>query len=162
MGADEHEENCAGYHRAGADLPAYRVVVLQARIAGAFGAMAAVRTRLAAVLRALATDAGARRKLPAEYPERAACMPSPARVEVDGRRFEAGHVLPPGGAILFTAQQPSTGDARRRSGGRTFHRLNFLLASPEGNGSNRRAADWKAGRMKTPDLDNKGVHPAAR
>jgi hypothetical protein len=99
-------------------------------------------------------DAGAKAQLPAEYPERAAFVVS-GEVEVDGRAFTAGQMLvfAPGDDVVFEAK---TAAVVMLLGGEPigprFIEWNFV--------SSRQArideakADWRAGRMKLPDLDH--------
>jgi redox-sensitive bicupin YhaK (pirin superfamily) len=157
-----HEETAPAFaHHAGADLPTYQGEGLWARlIAGsAFGAKAAVKIHSPLFYVHWQLDAGAKAELPAEYPERAAYVVTGA-VEVDGHRYEAGQMLifKPGGAILFTALQPST--VMLLGGepvGERFIDWNFVASSKAR--LEQAKADWKAGRMKLPDLDNKEFIP---
>jgi redox-sensitive bicupin YhaK (pirin superfamily) len=98
--------------------------------------------------------AGAKASLPAEYSERAVYVASGA-VEIDGVRVEAGNmaVLRTGGAATIAA----LGDAVLMAlGGEPvgprFIDWNFVSSSKERIDQAR--ADWAAGRMKLPDLDN--------
>ena len=102
---------------------------------------------------------GARAQLPAEYPERAAYVAS-GTVEADGQRFSAGKmiVFAPGAPVLFTADAPAVlmllgGEAL----GERFLEWNFVSASRER--IQQAKADWRAGRMKLPDLDNQEFIP---
>ena len=92
--------------------------------------------------------------LPAEYPERAVYVAS-GEVEVDGQRVAAGAmaVLAPNQAVTITA----LGDAvvMALGGdpvGPRYIDWNFVSSSVERIEQARE--DWKAGRMKLPDLDN--------
>ena len=98
--------------------------------------------------------AGARVSLPAEYSERAVYV---ARGEVDvaGQRIEPGAmaVLTPGKAVTIAAQ----GDAvvmalGGEPVGPRYIDWNFVSSSKERIEQAR--ADWAAGRMKLPDLDD--------
>lgn len=157
-----HEETAPAFaHHVGADLPIYQGHGLWARlIAGeAFGAKAAVKTHSPLFYVHWQLDAGAKAELPAEYPERAAYVVTGA-VEVDGHRYDAGQMLifKPGGAVLFTALQPST--VMLLGGepvGERFIDWNFVASSKQR--LEQAKADWKAGRMKLPDLDNKEFIP---
>ena len=158
----EHEETAPAFaHHAGDDLPTYQGEGLWARlIAGsAFGAKAAVKIHSPLFYVHWQLDAGAKAELPAEYPERAAYVATGA-VEVEGRRYDAGQMLvfKPGGAVLFTALQPST--VMLLGGepvGERFIDWNFVASSKQR--LEQAKADWKAGRMKLPDLDNKEFIP---
>ena len=98
--------------------------------------------------------AGARASLPAEYPERAVYVAG-GEVEVDGERIEPGSmaVLAPGRSATIAA----LGDAvvmalGGEPVGPRYIDWNFVSSSPERLDQAR--ADWAAGRMKLPDLDN--------
>jgi hypothetical protein len=137
---EEEEIEPAFYHHPAEDLPTYEGEGLWARlIAGA--------------------AFGARAQLPAEYPERAAYVAS-GTVEADGQRFSAGKmiVFAPGAPVLFTADAPAVlmllgGEAL----GERFLEWNFVSASRER--IQQAKADWRAGRMKLPDLDNQEFIP---
>src|SRR5690606_7741063 len=99
-------------------------------------------------------SAGARASLPAEYPERAVYVAS-GEVEIGGQRVEAGSmaVLVPGDAVTILA----VGDAVLMAlGGEPvgprYIDWNFVSSSKERIDQAR--ADWAAGRMKLPDLDD--------
>ena len=143
-------------HHEGDELPAYESGGLKARlVAGrAFGAEAKVPvfSPLFYVHWELApgTEAG----LPAEYPERAAYV-AKGSVEADGQRLHAGQmaVFAPGDTIAFTALEPST--VMLLGGepvGERFIEWNFVSSSKER--IEQAKADWRAGRMKLPDLDH--------
>ncbi|MBN8728347.1 MAG: pirin family protein [Xanthomonadales bacterium] len=97
---------------------------------------------------------GARAVLPAEYPERAAYV-ARGRVGIDGKEIGAGEmvVLAAGRAVQFEAIEPS---AVMLLGGEPvgprFIEWNFVSSSRER--IEQAKADWRAGRMKLPDLDN--------
>ena len=98
--------------------------------------------------------AGARVSLPAECSERAAYVAS-GDVEVDGQRVEAGSmaVLSAGKAVTIAA----LGDAvvmalGGEPVGPRYIEWNFVSSSSERIEQAR--ADWAAGRMKLPDLDD--------
>ena len=98
--------------------------------------------------------AGASAELPAEYPERAAYVVA-GSVEVDGRVFGAGRMLvfAAGLTVPFTAVTPATvmllgGEPL----GPRFIEWNFVSSSRER--IEQAKADWRAGRMKLPDLDS--------
>jgi redox-sensitive bicupin YhaK (pirin superfamily) len=102
---------------------------------------------------------GARVSLPAEYPERAVYV-ARGEVEIDGERIESGNmaVLTPGKSATITAR----GDAVVMAlGGEPVGPRhidwNFVSSSPERLDQAR--ADWAAGRMKLPDLDNEEFIP---
>jgi len=158
--ADE-ETDPAFHHHGPEDQPTHEGDGLWARlVAGAaFGAKAAVKTHSPLFYVHWRLNAGARAQLPAEYPERAAYVVS-GSVEVDGRTFEAGQMLvfEPGQPVLFTGVTAATvmllgGEPL----GERFIEWNFVSSSRER--IEQAKADWRAGRMKLPDLDNQEFIP---
>ncbi len=98
--------------------------------------------------------AGARVSLPPEYPERAVYVAS-GEVDVDGQRIEAGSmaVLAPGVAACITAQRDAVVMALGGEPvGPRYVDWNFVSSSKERIEQAR--ADWAAGRMTLPDLDD--------
>jgi len=98
--------------------------------------------------------AGAITQLPADYSERAAYVAA-GSVEVDGRRFGQGKMLifTPGQSVSISAAERSVvmllgGE----SVGERFIEWNFVSSSKER--IQQAKADWRAGRMKLPDLDH--------
>ncbi|HEX4025947.1 MAG TPA: pirin family protein [Steroidobacteraceae bacterium] len=98
--------------------------------------------------------AGATAALPADYSERAAYVAT-GSVEVDGRRFDAGKMLvfAPGQTVQLTAAQSAIvmllgGEPL----GERFIEWNFVSSSKERIAQAK--ADWRASRMKLPDLDH--------
>ena len=98
--------------------------------------------------------AGAQAALPPEYSERAVYVAS-GQVEIAGQRVEAGSmaVLAPGKTVTVKA----LGDAvvmalGGEPVGPRYIDWNFVSSSKERIEQAR--ADWAAGRMKLPDLDN--------
>ncbi|HEY1447078.1 MAG TPA: pirin family protein [Caulobacteraceae bacterium] len=154
--AELEETDPAFAHHGPEDLPTYEGGGLWARlIAGeAFGVKAAVKTHSPMFYVHWRLDAGAKAQLPAEYPERAAFV-TEGTVEVDGRSFGAGEmiVFEPGQPVLFEA----TTDAvvmllGGESLGPRFIEWNFVSSSKER--IDQAKSDWRAGRMKLPDLDH--------
>jgi hypothetical protein len=153
----ETEETEPGFsHHAAGDLPTHDSEGLWARlVAGsAFGARAPARTFSPLFYVHWRLASGARAQLPAEYPERAAYV-AVGSVEVDGRRFVEGQmlVLVPGKPVLFTALEPSVlmllgGEPI----GERFIEWNFVSSSKER--IEEAKTDWRAGRMKLPQLDD--------
>jgi redox-sensitive bicupin YhaK (pirin superfamily) len=150
------ESEPAFAHHGAADLPTYEEGGLWARlIAGeAFGAKAKVRTSSPMFYAHWRLAAGVRAQLPAEYPERAAYVAA-GSVEVNGQRFGQGQMLvfTAGRPILFTTVEPAIvmllgGEPL----GERFIEWNFVSSSKERIETAK--ADWRAGRMKLPDLDN--------
>jgi redox-sensitive bicupin YhaK (pirin superfamily) len=144
-------------HHGPEDLPTYESSDgLWARlIAGeAFGAKAAVKTHSPMFYVHWRLKAGARAQLGAEYPERAAFV-AVGSVEVDGRAYVQGQMLifAPGQPVLFTALADA--EIMLLGGepiGERFLEWNFVSSSKER--IEQAKADWRAGRMKLPDLDH--------
>jgi redox-sensitive bicupin YhaK (pirin superfamily) len=153
----EDEESAPAFaHHAGADLPSYEGQGLSARlIAGeAFGAKAAVKTHSPLFYVHWQLQPGAKADLPAEYPERAAYIVT-GSVEVKGRTYEAGRMLvfAAGAPVTFTGVTEATimllgGEPV----GERYIEWNFVSSSKAR--IEQAKADWRAGRMKLPDLDN--------
>ena len=149
------------HHEAG-DLPTYESPDgLWARlIAGkAFGAEAAVTTHSPMFYVHWALKAGAKAQLPAEYPERAAYV-AQGVVEVEGRQVNAGQMLvfASGQPVLFTAVTDAI--VMLLGGepvGDRFIEWNFVSSSKER--LEQAKADWRAGRMKLPDADDREFIP---
>jgi hypothetical protein len=97
--------------------------------------------------------------MPAEYPERAAYVVS-GSVEVDGRTYVEGQMLVflPGQPVMFTAL--SAGQLMLLGGQPVGERLiewNFVSSSKDR--IEQAKSDWRAGRLKLPDLDDKEFIP---
>jgi redox-sensitive bicupin YhaK (pirin superfamily) len=143
-------------HHAGADLPAYESGGLKARlIAGeAFGAKASVKTHSPMFYVHWELAAGAQAVLAAEYPERAAYVAA-GSVEAAGARHTHGDMLvfSPGKPVRFTALEPSI--VMLLGGepvGERYIEWNFVSSSKER--IEQAKADWRAGRMRLPVLDD--------
>jgi redox-sensitive bicupin YhaK (pirin superfamily) len=124
-------------------------------IAGeAFGAKAKIKTHSPMFYVHWALTPGARIQLPANVPERALYVASGA-VEVDGQRLDAGRmaVFARGQPAIARAVQPSIvmGLGGEPIGTR-YIEWNFVSSSKER--IEQAKADWRAGRMKLPDLDH--------
>jgi redox-sensitive bicupin YhaK (pirin superfamily) len=159
--AEEEESAPAFFHHTGADLPAYEGDGLSARlIAGeAFGAKAKVKTHSPMFYVHWQMKAGAKAELPAEYTERAAYIVA-GEIEVEGQRLGMGQmpVFAAGGAIAFNALTSATvmllgGEPL----GQRFIEWNFVSSRKER--IEQAKADWRAGRMKLPDRDNREFIP---
>lgn len=144
------------HHEGNEELPFYEGGGMSARlVAGkAFGAEAKVPVFSPLFYVHWELAAGARAALPAEYPERAAYV-ARGSVEADGRTLRTGQmaVFQPGETIAFTALEPST--VMLLGGepvGPRFIDWNFVSSSKER--IDQAKADWRAGRMKLPDLDH--------
>lgn len=99
-------------------------------------------------------QAGSSVKLPVMYSERAAYVAS-GSVEADGRRFEAGQMLifkPGEDAVVKALTQATLMGLGGEPVGQRFIEWNFV-ASTQAR-IEQAKADWKAGRMKLPDLDS--------
>jgi redox-sensitive bicupin YhaK (pirin superfamily) len=150
------ESDPAFFHHGPEDLPTHQEGGLWARliVGEAFGAKSKVKTHSPMFYVHWVLQPGAVAQLPAEYPERAAYVVSGA-VEVAGRSFTAGQMLvfTPGEPVLFTAL---TAAVVMLLGGATlgerFIEWNFVASSQAR--IEQAKADWRAGRMKLPDLDN--------
>lgn len=158
VGLPLEEEECAPafFHHGPADLPTYESEGLWARlVAGeAFGAKAKVKTHSPLFYVHWELKPGAKALLSAEYTERAAYIAA-GSVEVEGRTFNAGQMLvfAPGHAVTFMAHLPAIvillgGEPI----GPRFIEWNFVSSSKER--IEQAKADWRARRMKLPDLDN--------
>lgn len=144
------------HHEGNEELPFYEGGGMSARlVAGkAFGAEAKVPVFSPLFYVHWELAAGATAALPAEYPERAAYV-AKGSVEVDGRAIHTGQmaVFKPGDTIAFKALEPST--VMLLGGepvGPRFIDWNFVSSSKER--IDQAKADWRAGRMKLPDLDD--------
>ncbi len=155
--ADREETDPAFSHHEGAtELPTWEEGGLKARlVAGtAFGARAAVPVFSPLFYVHWQMAAGTTAALPAEYPERAAYI-ARGEVEVDGEVFGEHRmvVFAPGGAVRFRAVTDAT--VMLLGGepvGQRFIEWNFVSSSKER--LEQAKADWRAGRMKLPDLDH--------
>jgi redox-sensitive bicupin YhaK (pirin superfamily) len=154
---DGEEETTPEFsHHAAEDLPIHRDggVWLRVLAGEAFGLRAAVTTHSPLFYVHVALEAGARIALPREYPERAAYLVSGA-IEIDGQAIAATQmaVVAADAQAQVTATAPSTlmmlGGAPV---GERFIEWNFVSSSRERIAQAK--ADWRAGRMKLPDLDN--------
>ena len=153
---EDEEIEPAFTHHGPEDLPTYEGGGMWARlIAGeAFGAKAKVKIHSPMFYAHWRLDAGATAQLPAEYSERAAFVVS-GEVEVEGRAFHASQMLvfAPGQPVLFKANSPAV--VMLLGGepiGERFIEWNFVSSSKDR--IQQAKADWRAGRMKLPDLDS--------
>ena len=160
----EAEETAPAFaHHAGDDLPTYQDGGLWARlIAGkAFGAEAKVKTHSPMFYVHWALEAGATAALPAEYSQRAAYV-AQGIVEIDGQQLHAGQmaILQPGMSVPVTAV--SAAIVMLLGGepvGERFIEWNFVASSKARIAQAK--ADWRAGRMKLPDADDREFIPLA-
>ena len=152
----EDEETDPGFsHHDGADLPQWQEAGVSGRlIAGsAYGLTAAARTHSPLFYVHLDMQAGASAEIPPGFTERALYVAA-GSIEMDGATYAAGQMLVvTAAASRFTATEPSTimllgGEPI----GERYLYWNFVSSSPER--LEQAKADWRAGRMKLPDLDN--------
>ncbi|HZO21800.1 MAG TPA: pirin family protein [Steroidobacteraceae bacterium] len=160
-GHDE-ETDPAFSHHSRDELPVLEAGGVWMRlIAGrAYGVSSPVRTHSPLFYAHCAMKEGSRVQLPPEYSERAAYIAHGA-VEVDRRRYTAGQMLVFSGAhapASLTALGPAI--VMTLGGeplGERFIEWNFVSSSLER--IEQAKADWRAGRMKLPDLDNSEFIP---
>jgi redox-sensitive bicupin YhaK (pirin superfamily) len=151
----EETEPAFAHHDA-RDLPLLEDGPARTRlIAGeAFGVRANVKTHSPMFYAHVELGAGAKTALPDTYPERAAYVVS-GSVEAEGQSFHQGQMLvfAANAAAALKAEAHATlmllgGDAI----GPRFIEWNFVSSSKDR--IDQAKADWRAGRMKLPDLDN--------
>ena len=158
--ADEETDPAFAHHGA-EDLPTYESGGMWARlIAGeAFGAKARVKTHSPMFYVHWRLDAGAQAQLPAEYSERAAYIAA-GEVEVEGQAAHAGQM------VVFTGKDPAVITAITDAIvmliggepiGERFIEWNFVASTKDR--IEQAKADWRAGRMKLPDADDKEFIP---
>jgi redox-sensitive bicupin YhaK (pirin superfamily) len=153
----EHEETAPSFaHHGKHALPVHTDTGLTARlIAGsAYGLSSAVVTHSPLFYLHLDLAAGASTTLPANYPERAVYIAA-GEIEAHGQRFAAGQMLvfEPGEDTTLRALAPATLMALGGEPvGPRFIEWNFVSSSKQR--IDQAKADWRAGRMKLPDLDH--------
>jgi len=143
-------------HHEGADLPTHRDggVWLRLLAGEAFGLRAAVKTHSPLFYAHAVLEPGARIALPSAHAERAVYVVSGA-VETGGQRIMAMQmaIFTPGSEAVV---QATTASVLMLLGGapvgERFIEWNFVSSSIERIGQAK--ADWRAGRMKLPDLDH--------
>jgi redox-sensitive bicupin YhaK (pirin superfamily) len=154
---EDEETDPAFFHHGAGDLPTHEGGGLWTRvIAGeAFGARAKVRTHSPMFYVHCVLQPGAKAPLPAEYRERAAYVAA-GSVDLGGQRFGAGRMLvfAPDAPAALMALEPSVvmllgGEPL----GRRFIEWNFVSSSRAR--IEQAKADWRAGRMKLPDRDDR-------
>ena len=147
-------------HHAGSDLPVQeeRGMMLRVLAGETYGLRAAVRTRSPLFYVHAVLAPGTRIPLPDQYPERAVYLVS-GSIEISGRTLKPGEMALHGsGAAAVSALAPSV--VMLLGGepvGRRFIEWNFVSSSRER--LEQAKADWRAGRMKLPDADNKEFIP---
>ncbi len=153
--ADEETDPAFSHYGTG-DLPVFEEGGVRGRlVAGeAFGARAGVRTHSPLFYIHWDLAPGARVELPADGWERAVYVVA-GSVEAEGQRFDAGRmaVFAPGHPAVLTASTHSIVMAVGGEPlGQRFIDWNFVSSSKER--IEQAKADWRAGRMKLPDLDS--------
>jgi redox-sensitive bicupin YhaK (pirin superfamily) len=157
----QEEIDPAFQHAGAGDLPTWRADGVAGRmVAGeALGLKAGVSTYSPLHYMHLDMDAGARFQTPADHSENAVYVAT-GQVEVDGRTLGQGQmaVMQPGASAVLHALQPSTvmvlgGEPV----GERFIEWNFVSSSKER--IEQAKADWRAGRMKLPDMDDQEFIP---
>jgi redox-sensitive bicupin YhaK (pirin superfamily) len=154
---EEEEEREPGFwHHGSDDLPVIEEDGLWARlIAGeAMGLAARVKTHSPMFYLHCDLLPGTRLEVPGGYPERAAYV-AVGSIEAEGRTFTEGQMLifAPGATPEIRALTPATvmllgGEPL----GPRYIEWNFVSSSKER--IEEAKADWRAGRMKLPDLDH--------
>jgi redox-sensitive bicupin YhaK (pirin superfamily) len=154
---EDEETEPAFAHHGPEDLPTYESPDgLWARlIAGkAFGAEARVKTHSPMFYVHWRLKPGAKGLIPPEYPERAVFVAS-GQVDVDGRTADAGQmlILAAGDPVLVTGV---TDAEVMLLGGEPLgpRYLDWNFVSSSRDRIEQAKADWRAGRMKLPDLDH--------
>jgi redox-sensitive bicupin YhaK (pirin superfamily) len=156
------EETAPGFsHHEAPDLPIHNDggVWLRVLAGEALGLRAAVKTHSPLFYAHVVLDAGARVALPRDHAERAAFLVS-GSAQADGRTIVPGQmaVFSTGAEAVVQASVPSVlmllGGANI---GERFIEWNFVSSSKERIAQAK--ADWRAGRMKLPDLDNREFTP---
>ncbi|HEX5262785.1 MAG TPA: pirin family protein [Phenylobacterium sp.] len=159
----DEEADPAFSHHGAEDLPTYESPdgKLWARlVAGkAFGVEAKVKTHSPMFYIHWNLKAGGQADIGPEYSERAAYV-AQGIVEVEGRQLHAGQmaILAPGESVLFTAVTDAI--VMLLGGepiGERFIEWNFVASSKDRIAQAK--ADWRAGRMKLPDADDKEFIP---
>jgi redox-sensitive bicupin YhaK (pirin superfamily) len=148
-------------HHEGNDLPVHRDggVWLRLLAGEAFGLRASVKTHSPLFYLHVTLESGARIALPREYEERAIFLVS-GGVEVDDRAIAPTQMVV-FGADADAVVQATTSSVLMLLGGapigERFIEWNFVSSSRERIAQAK--ADWSAGRMKLPDLDNREFVP---
>jgi len=154
---DGDEETAPSFaHHEDDDLPVHQEAGVWLRLlAGeAFGLRAAVKTHSPLFYAHIALDSGARFALPREHAERAIFVVS-GEVEADGRAIAPTQMAVFGSHADAVIQATTPSVIMLLGGapvGERFIEWNFVSSSRDRIAQAK--ADWRAGRMKLPDLDN--------
>lgn len=157
----DEEAEPAFAHYGAADLPTVADEKLGARVlvGEAFGVKSRVKTHSPTLSAHIELSEGASFALPDEYPERGVFIVS-GEAEVEGNTYRAGQLL------VFVARAPASVKATTSATlmllggeplGPRFVEWNFVSSSKDR--IEQAKADWRAGRMRLPDLDNKEFIP---
>ena len=153
----EHEETAPGFaNYSGDELPAHEQGGLWMRlIAGEVdGVHAGAKTHSPMFYAQAKLAQGATMSLPNDYAERAAFVVS-GNVAVDGRDYRSGQMLvfePRSGALIGANTEAALMILGGEPLGERYIDWNFVSSSKER--IEQAKADWRAGRMKLPDLDH--------
>jgi len=147
-------------HHSGSDLPQWNDagVVGQLIAGSAYGLTASAETHSPLFYAHLDMTPGATAEIPGGHKERAIYIATGA-VEMDGARYEAGRMLVLGAAAssVRAVEQSAVMVLGGEPLGERFLYWNFVSSSKERLA--QAASDWKAGRMKLPDADDKEFTP---
>jgi len=151
---EETEPSFAHYDQRSLPVAADKNVRMRLLAGSAFGLKADVKTHSPMFYAHWDLPAGAKAELPDGYTERAAYVAT-GSVDADGRTFHSGQMLvfkarEP--AILSTAEGATVMVLGGEPVGPRYVEWNFVSSSMER--IEQAKADWRAGRMKLPDLDN--------
>ena len=157
----EFEEIAPSFsHHAGLDLPQWHDAGVAGQlIAGsAYGLTAGTATHSPQFYAHLDMAAGASAEIPGGYEERALYIATGA-VEVGGTRHESGRmlILTPAASQVHALEPSRVMVLGGDSIGKRFMYWNFVSSSRDRLA--QAAEDWKAGRMKLPDADDKEFIP---
>lgn len=158
----ESEETEPGFaHHGQGDLPVVRTpgVVIRVIAGEAFGGRARVTTHSPMFYAHAELAGGERIELPQRYAERAAYVVS-GGVEADGQFFVPGQLLvfrKGHDAVIAASAQTTLLALGGEPVGPRFIEWNFVASSQER--IEQAKADWRAGRFRLPDLDNKEFIP---
>jgi len=152
----DEETSPAFSHHDGTDLPVHTDAGVWMRLlAGeAFGLRAAVKTHSPLFYAHVTLARGARIALPREHTERAVFLVSGA-VEADGSPIAAAQMAvfdKAAEAVVLATQSSVLMLLGGAPVGKRFIEWNFVSSSRER--ISQAKSDWRAGRMKLPDLDN--------
>jgi redox-sensitive bicupin YhaK (pirin superfamily) len=159
---DADEETAPHFaHHAGNDLPVHKDggVWLRQLAGESFGVRSKVKTHSPLFYAHVTLEPAASIALPREYPERAAYL-------VSGAANADGQPVVPGQMVVFEKHAPAVVQASAPSVlmllggapvGQRFIEWNFVSSSRQR--IEQAKADWRAGRMKLPDADNKEFIP---